>query len=1122
MINISDRPVLLAGGIDLHRATQRAIKVAVEILETQFSKRASLENISQFGFYRFLGTHNHRLDTRFDEDFIQACFDVSQADSRNAGNRNVRNKLAEFLIEENLPAHGLSSLKRGLKVMLVELWRVRILLLPSTFTTGPHFAIDLYEHELLSWLKSFDPAQQAEGAGSADARRLYYYGQRLLWTTDWQKPGDIRLEDLGSLNRALILYQNQLSPVVIAGGTQLPFTLLASQALQHFRDQVQYSTEDLERYSLWLLSGSAHAQSFEEYSIAPAPKIGPVPSKTPRANAPRPPPDLLDPLAGSDVHQALRVNFASLQKGHRLSADWSVHDRLVYLGREHVQLKDVTPYWLQAMRAYIHNRKYVKEYRSDGEAMAVLNLLADYLFFYLPWWRELAKSPRVEIPRSPRELTRFAFVARHSAESIDQFPETLLTVIRWRRKSNESVAIAVQQLYAFFKFLETHFCEEESIAGPEFRIPLNPDFDAPRIPSRGKTTKEIIPKNIYSYLLFYCYAVEKAGLELERLAVSGELLDDRKKLLKNQWLRPDDFGFSINVAYRSTQLPLLEIPNVFQWAERELKSAGDEASKSVYIPHCTALRLLLTSVETGLRGQSVQWLDRRTWRRKGSQVSADSYTFPLYVNTDKTKIHPWVTPVVYRVRDLLHRQETFQSQFADADKFAAVTYEQNEIAPFDLIEPLFRAVGRGSPITDNLYQKTWQRLMVGFEAFFREVTGESHVRLYKLQAILGEDEQPVVRPVKDGRSPLYCPMSLLAIHTPHACRATFVTNRKGILDLSDAGQLLGHSGVVVTAHYDKPSIEDLQARLKASDLAQSRDFLQFDAESDVHVRADKPDSALVRSFTRDRDATLKAFRFVPGVSLWSMEDVAKDEGLELLREGPMSRIRFRETHICPVGEECPADILERIGAPRRCGCCPLATRCVDHLPAIAAKRNQLLERIRYLHGRYKTLEGQGEPVSVLDEIWDELELDANEYLGLQVSEEVLSSTAAASGIDDGLPALHVEQPDVVKRHLTRVSRSCNTAELMLQRIADSNAYPGMATPQIQMAAAQVKRRLLAGRGTDSIEWGDEGASAVKDVALMLGVMMKANGLSREQTARALSSSTTANMSRLITGGTDGQ
>lgn len=892
MINITDRPLVLLTGTALNLAIQESIATAVSLIELQLNRRSTIE-VNQFAFYRLFRAHNRVSSVQFDELFIATCFDISQLDAHNSGNKVHQQKLLAYLITPGVAANSLPPLKRGIKLMLVELWRKRVVLLPSTFTIAPNFPTKLFKHPLLDWMKSFDPSSQNKEAGASDARRMYYYGPRLLWTTDWQEPKDISLIEISELQRASKFYLNQKSPVMIAGGTQLPFSILAAQALKAFPKDAQYTSEDLVKYSKWLLTRAYARASFEEYKTqgTPAPrKRDPRPRK--EKTAPEP-----EKLQAADDHASLRRNFSNLRMGRRSLGDWTFHDHLAYPGREHVDLTSATAKWIEPIRTYLHHRAHVKGYRSHSEATSVLNLLMDYLFFYLPWWIELAKTPKVGIPRSPKELSRFAFVSRHTSESLDEFPETLLTIIGWRRKSKESQNIAVHQLNLFFTFLETHFAEDESIAGPNFRSPLKPEFDAPRIKSRNKTTKEIIPKNAYSYLLFYLYAIEDAGMKLEKLACAGKLPATPRSLLLSYWLNLEKLDVTdVTVKYHSNEIPLGNIPNIFEWRERQLKQGPDQNEVTVFMPHCTALRLLITSVETGLRAQSVQWLDKRLWRREAAQVSDDSYTFPLYVNTDKVKEEPWITYVVYRVRDLLKRQEAFQEQFLDANAFGPVFYEGSTETPFDPIEPLFRSALSGAPISDQSYADKWARLMVGFEIFFRAATGERHVEFYRLTATRSPDDQPTVRQRPDGT--LYCPMSLLAIHTTHACRATFATNRRGILSISETAKLLGHNDEVTTAHYTKPAIEDLQERLKESDIAQNEDFLQFEKDSEVHVRADKPDSALVRSFSKDRSATIKFFRFMPGIRLWSTEEsLGPDEGLRLLQDGPMSRIRFRETHV---------------------------------------------------------------------------------------------------------------------------------------------------------------------------------------------------------------------------------
>lgn len=1051
-------------------------------------------------------------ERRYDEAFVEAAYAASQLPPGSRG--KLPSSLVMYTTALSPPATGMASLKRGLKFFLIELWRQQAILLPTVFNVGANFPLEEFDHPLLNWMRTFNPNDESD---SAEARRMYYYGPRLLRAADWKTPSDVSLNEIAALTRARVLHTQGKSAVVIVGSSQLPLGLFAACLIRAFPDRVSYTVGELARYSNWSLSHAISNTPFEDFIP------GQIPGKSAPSTTNKEQRTSYEQVSDEEgAHEVLLRNFKALKGADRRKLDWQVSERISYPGREHVKLDELMHLWVTCFKAYLRHREVVKGYRSTYEAVAALNLLADYLFYYLPWWREVAPEVKVEFPLSPRKLSRYSFVARHTQAPWTELPATLLELIRLRRPSNESAKVSIHQLGLFFHFVETHFADDEAIAGSTYKSPLNPEFDAPRIETKSKTTKEVIPKQIYGYLLFYCYAVEDFGMRLETMAKSGWLPDDRRVLRDALRFETADFDFTPQVTYRGRSYALATAPNVFAWAERELKPSDSVERTVAYMPHFSALRLLITALETGLRAQSVQWLDRSSWRKLGADTPEESYTFPLLVNTDKTKTNSWRTYVVHRVKNLLHRQEKFQTQFTDADIYGPVDYEGLHSSPFDPIVPLFRSHDSAYPVSDSLYDRYWKRLMVDFEAFYREATGERHVRMYKLQPRVLPDGRPTIQGKGSAAERPYCPISILAIHTPHACRATFATNRKGVLELSDTAELLGHSNEVVTAHYDKPDEEDLRQRLQDSDSVIVSDFAQFLAESGVHVRADKPDSALVKSFSKDREATMQAFRFMPPIALWSTDDASSEaNGLQLLREGPMSKIRFRETHICPVGEECPSDILEQIGEPRRCGSCPLAMKCIDHLPAIAAKRNQLLERIKYQHRRRELLEAAGEPVAVLDEVWEAVELDINELMGWKLSEEVLERMRNEAQNESGL-LLHVEKPDVVKRHLKRVTRSSSTTELVLQRIADSNAYPSMSTPQVQLVASQLKRKLKAGKYIDSLSFEDDGFSDVKGVAAMLALMMKSEGLSMKQVAAQLASPPPTTIPVLTSGVSDGK
>ncbi|RRH86457.1 site-specific integrase, partial [Variovorax beijingensis] len=1061
MINTTDRPILLMDGGKLDQEVRRALSWAEALLREQ-QKDTKARGYEKAVFAKFVGEENRRPDL-FDERFVQAAYDFASSDAVNTATQPAMEQMAEYLFKRTVAATGFAFVKRGIKLTLVELWRRGVLMLTTIFTPGPQFSFSAYDHEILRWLLSFDPNSTA-GDQKTDTRRLYYYGPRLLLATDWTSFEDVSINDIAELNLAQRFYERGEHPYAIAGST-FPWSQLPAALMKRHPQRVSFDQTDLVKYSAWAAKQAVSRGALEAFVIGqvpakqsqsrvrPSPRSGAIPtSKTKKR-------DLAVEAKSASTHDAVLAVFKCFMRRPD-SVNWR-QQVPSYPGREHIELAPICEKWVHSFKAFLYHREHIQGYRSSDEVVASLNMLADYLFLYLPWWRELHPAGAVHLPRAPKDFVRYAYVSRHDDEPIDTLPVPLLRLIRLRRPKAESAAICIRHLTLYFRFVGAHFGDDESIAGASFRNPLDDEFDAPRLPGKkNRTNKEIIPRNIYGHLLFWCYAVEAFGELLLQQALKGSFEQSWWSMRGARRYDAEALGIAPIFRFRGKEVPVRSVPNVFTWAEREIL-CGDQRV-AVVVPHLTALRLLIVSLETGLRCQSVQWLDRTTWDSL-NKGAGEQYTYRLLVNTDKTKVESWAPPVVFRVRNVMQREVAFQELFADFDTFDPVPYEGLANSPFDPVRPLFKSSKSGRPIHDDVYFDAWIALLVDFEAFYKEVSGERHVRLYYLKPQKTRDGQPVVK-FTGREANAYCGISVLAVHTPHSCRATFATNRQGqgILELSDVAALLGHEDIATTTHYTKFSGEQLQERLQQSDVELLGDYSIFDVGFEgVHIRPDKPDSALVKSFSKNREGTVAAFKFMPSLTLWSIEDEKLNEhnGLELLKGGPMSHIRFRETHICPVGEECPSDIVERIGAPKRCGICPLAMKCIDHLPAISAKRNQLVERVRYLHGQRGRMEVAREPAPSLDAVWDEIQLDINELLGWRFSEEVLRGMLAEieqSG--DSASYIHVERPDIVRRHLLTVTRKCDRTEFLLQRLAESNAYPSMTSPQVQLAASVLRRR----------------------------------------------------------------
>jgi hypothetical protein len=380
----------------------------------------------------------------------------------------------------------------------------------------------------------------------------------------------------------------------------------------------------------------------------------------------------------------------------------------------------------------------------------------------------------------------------------------------------------------------------------------------------------------------------------------------------------------------------------------------------------------------------------------------------------------------------------------------------------------------------------WIRMLWGFEEYFN--TNVSAKDEFKQFVYMRGSELKQVPDYSETK-----PTNLLAISTPHANRVTYASIRVGLMDVSDIATQLGHANTASTIHYIKPTTESLVEKLLQVDL-----ILQQENLESSHIRADSPKSALYKSFKINRSQTIDAFQFAPSASIWSTNDLNENyDGLALLKSSPASQITFRETHICPVGEVCPADIVTKIGGPHRCGICPLAMRCVDHLPAIAAKINQLFRHNQSNTQTGEMLKARKEPDSTVDAFYEVGERCVEEMVGWQFCHDtLLKMLHSRDGRLKG--AIHIFEPEIVKKHLQLVSRDRPLIEFYLQSIIEANIYPSFNDPHIQLIAARYSRHIKSGGFLPSL---DEDPVAI--IAGYLKTQMDSRGLTLSDIAKEI-------------------
>lgn len=1128
MINITDRPIVIGEGKELEGKIRGVLKKFLDILNEKYEIKNQLKKPRSHNFRKspekafFIYFSPYELtNIQYGDAFVQALVDVVKLGSRNQGMTDAFKNLNGFLNnEKGLSATSSIKVKGLIKLLLFTLWCEKVIVLPYNFHFGGnafiayHDFILAFETEVAAFFRGYKSQISNQKLSDASlpqsgAETLYKYGPRVIWATDFHRFEDVNIVEICNLYQFIIKYKDEN----FQGSGSPPSALMLRELLRHHSDKLKYTSTDVESFVLWSHKPSARKYDFQDFmsnkdsilAKIQANKIDKARSYTKNYDSKKR--SIVDGsqqrsinelllLAAREDHESVVEYFSKMHGVNRKGLEW-LRRGSPYSGREHVYLGSISSLWLEAWNEWMKFRKTIQGYDSEDGPNRAFNLLCDYLFLYLPWWKELFPDNGVILPLSPNQLKRSIFIHRTQLNgseslSIDRLPLTFLDLLPFRTPNPDARYNIINQLIQFLDWVEISFEDDERIAGSAYRNPLK-RIDLPRVKKKSKTTKIPFTKRVYPHLLFYCYAIEAFGEYLQRVAMERSELFASKYLRQQKFFStgplpedvssvgsvsrayledwPDNFGYIPFISYRGKNYPIYRLPDVYQWALRKINLDRYKISPGVvvtrWLPHLTALRMLIGAVETGLRLQSIQWLDLREWDviniRKGVLPTYDfnmvnfqngNFVLPIHITTDKTKVEAWDVLTVFRIRSCFYREQYFRESINEDDMDFAVDYDGIKNSRFGKILPLFRSNNSSKPISDNIYSKYWVHLLWGFEEYFDTNVSEDNefVQFVYLRKTDYEEVPDYFETdIKD----------LLAVNTPHACRATYATNRTGILEASDVARQLGHSNTVVTMHYTVSTPENMAEKLESVEREIQTGFNR-DNSNTSYIRTDKPESALYKNFQENRSQTIDTFQFAPSIALWSTEDLtSKLDGIDMLKNSPMSQITFRETHICPVGEACPADILVKIGEPLRCGLCPLAMKCVDHLPAIAAKINQLKMRVRSNVRRAEQLSNQNEPTSTVDPYYELAEMDANELTGWQLSHDILLEILGS--VPKGSDGEYLVQfPDIVKKHLQVVTVDRKISEFFLQRISDSNAYPSMSDPEIRRIADRYSRYILTG------------------------------------------------------------
>ncbi|MDF3384506.1 MULTISPECIES: hypothetical protein [unclassified Sulfitobacter] len=717
--------------------------------------------------------------------------------------------------------------------------------------------------------------------------------------------------------------------------------------------------------------------------------------------------------------------------------------------------------WDKLFSQYLIHRQQTGRTATDSKKKH-LHTLADYISILLPTYSIHSSEP-IPIPASPKEFTRYPFVDQTLRPA--SFP-TYLQYLEKRGLAPSSRKGVLYTIEDFFQWVEANLNSEEfsRIAGPGFRCPITRrDFPFVRRPSG--TTKIPFSEEIYPLLFHYVHELERIGMYLDaRPEIANDVcIFSNKSTDHHVDLTKLDVEFS--VSYKDEIFKISQIP-------QRIIVGTHRAARGINL---SALRLLTFVLETGLRAQSSQWLDKDSWANHLDDYSEDDPIRLIHINTDKTGQTKDIR-VLSRVVEMLTRQQDHRA--AKGIPEIALDYEGRSASPFKPLAPLF-ANEDGSVISDQSYLKVWEDILLGMQGFLQD-NGIAFKPLIRVKP--PNEDDPGISP---HGCPPFCRLKWSAVHTPHALRASFVTRRSGSTEYVILAELVGHNDPVVTAYYDVPEFE------KIVDGLEHHERPQVDASSPISELRSQ-----LTSPDHDRENVIRRFGISSLRDLHESETSDKDPvGIEFLKSSQAAELVFRDTHICVAGEVCPDDVILASGGPMRCGTCKLACKSVEHLPAIEAECRRLTARIQATSAALSKAKQSGADQTHLRRLHSNLMTDSYQLVGWQDGSMTLRRLLHeknAEGIVTG-------SPDIIKLHLKRVVRQVEPAQFLVDRIVDAKMYPSMSDEVLQRQASRMARKLAM---SDQELFADENEEVMALYSL-IRTRLKALGMTWDEAGKLI-------------------
>jgi hypothetical protein len=728
--------------------------------------------------------------------------------------------------------------------------------------------------------------------------------------------------------------------------------------------------------------------------------------------------------------------------------------------------------------------KESKNYERESHSINPFTSFFLYLGVYLPAWCLKNPNSGVNFPDKIIDFKGAIFVYRPGSIRLPNVENPPLTFRQFNEKihdgnSQETVAKSIRVLRDFFE----EIIPSAELLGLPHNL-ANPVLDS-AIPSCGGRpwgcTKADIPVPVTFLMLLYCYRLLDCMYKINEDLLRGENL-----VLSNQLFKFVRGKQSTDPANTLRSLKDLAVVNLdmagtfdgqrvqFDVVPKKLFTPRQFCIKErgfLYLLDTGPLEQIVCMFETGLRGQSIQWLDTNFDFLVRAKDIVEDGIYPLHVNTDKVKNCAWVAYVAGRVINVLRKRRDFRDTLAGEIFEEQIYYEGNPASKWGKFLPLFSTnPENGFPHHDGTYSDQFKHLFHALQRYIDELG------LNFIASTINGAQKP----------------GFEVAATPHSARRAVVMQHISYLPAEYIGKYItgqtprtvGYYAAVRPDSFNK--VENHQQTFLTIDGARRAiDTSRGPEVTEPH----KPSSALAKAFA---DNIAQAMHDFGPMSTAILEQ--EKTGRDLVQAGRHQRLAFEATHICPYGSECPPE-RKKQGLVRRCNFCDFALRTVDHLPAIASELRNLSEASREVDMR---LDKAGDRMSIAQRgVLESRRREISEdVFGLRVADYVLRESLAQLKEEYRKdPHYFCFTPDIIVQDLEAAPFPLRDEGLkyVLSRLKEAKTYVSLNDRTIKANIAKFSRLYLTKSGDLGDGFNDQDLDqAAADVYSLVHGILTAN------------------------------